>query len=212
MALYTVMPVIIYARQPLSTQPTFTSLSPMPDQPLHSPAEAAKLISRPPLDKPVNVYTLRRWCGQHAEYLSPGANPNSEKEGDAPDAARWLTDRDIEVLRTVAQLRAEGMTTPAINAKLATLSFAVAVEQDEQAGAIEVDKVVDNDERPMAMVATTPTTELEARLVAVEKHIARNDHEAGARLQFGVNMLVLGVILGVVLVIALRLLQMGLGI
>jgi hypothetical protein len=182
----------------------------MPDQPLHSPAAAAKLISRPPANEPVNVHTLRRWCALHAAYLSPGANPNANQSGDAPAASRWLTDRDIEVLRTVAQLRADGESTVAINDRLAGMTFAVVVHEDNGADNSSNDNV-DN----LVIAATLPqnaqdapestflpTVALssiqsrqdatDARIGARERRLDAQGAEARSRQQFGATMLVLG--------------------
>lgn len=64
----------------------------------------------------VNSHTVRRWCADHAQYLSPGASP-------AKGTARRLTPGDIEVLREVQRLRGEGLQTLAINERLAGLVF-----------------------------------------------------------------------------------------
>lgn len=78
----------------------------------YKPNEAAQLIG-------VSVHSIRRWCNDHSAALSDSASPQ-------PGAPRQLDARDIEVLRTVRDLRAQGMTTPAINERLATMTFATA--------------------------------------------------------------------------------------
>lgn len=81
----------------------------MPDQAL-SPHQAAQQIG-------VSVHTVRRWCKDHAQYLSPSASPDR-------GATRRLTSRDVEVLQEVSRLRSvEGLTTAQINERLAGLVF-----------------------------------------------------------------------------------------
>lgn len=65
----------------------------------------------------VGVHSIRRWCEYHSDHLSAGARPPTGQ-------ARRLTGRDIEVLRTVRDLRAQGMTTQAINERLVNMAFA----------------------------------------------------------------------------------------
>jgi len=72
----------------------------------------------------ITPVTLRRRCEYHAAHLSAGANPPAGK-------ARRFTGRDLEVLKHVRSLRAQGLTVADINEQLAGLTFAV-VETDEQ--------------------------------------------------------------------------------
>ena len=65
----------------------------------------------------IKAVTLRRWCEYHAAYLSPGANPPTGQ-------ARRFNGRDIEVLKTVRELREEGFSVARINEKLSGLTFA----------------------------------------------------------------------------------------
>jgi DNA-binding transcriptional MerR regulator len=65
----------------------------------------------------IKAVTLRRWCEYHASYLSPGANPPTGQ-------ARRFNSRDIEVLKTVRDLREEGFSSARINEKLSGLTFA----------------------------------------------------------------------------------------
>ena len=81
----------------------------MNEQTTLTPAKAAELVG-------VEVYTIRRWCDWHAAHLSPGASPGA-------GALRRLTMRDIEVLRHVRDLRAQGLTTSTINEQLAGVTF-----------------------------------------------------------------------------------------
>jgi DNA-binding transcriptional MerR regulator len=69
--------------------------------------------------------TLRRWCAYHAAHLSSGANPPAGQ-------ARRFDGRDLEVLRTVRALRAQGLTVTAINDQLANMTFAVIDTEQEE--------------------------------------------------------------------------------
>jgi DNA-binding transcriptional MerR regulator len=60
----------------------------------------------------VEPHTLRRWCGYHAAHLSEGANPAGN------GVARRLTWRDVEILRSVRTLRAQGLTVEQVNERL----------------------------------------------------------------------------------------------
>ncbi len=63
----------------------------------------------------VSVGTVRNWCTDYAEFLSPGANPN--------DGNRLLNERDLEICRYIASLRKEGMSKPQIILRLRETSF-----------------------------------------------------------------------------------------
>lgn len=70
------------------------------------------------------AHNVRRWTEYHAAHLSPLATP-------APGQARRYNGRDVEVLKHVKALRAQGLTVPVINEQLAGLTFA---EIDTSAG------------------------------------------------------------------------------
>ena len=76
----------------------------------HTPHSTANMLEITPV-------TLRRWCAAHAEFLSSGANPPERGE------ARRFTGRDIEVLKHIKSLRAQGKTEAKINEQLRTLTF-----------------------------------------------------------------------------------------
>ena len=67
----------------------------MPVTDTFNPSRAAKQIGTP-------ASTLRHWSKVYAEFLSPGANPGRNEE-------RAFTVADIELLRAVVQLRANGL-------------------------------------------------------------------------------------------------------
>lgn len=106
----------------------------------HTPHSTANMLEITPV-------TLRRWCAAHAEFLSPGANPPERGE------ARRFTGRDIEVLKHVKSLRAQGKTEGKINEQLRTLTFPE-IEEDaltvppalqEEQGAAHLSGPVSND-------------------------------------------------------------------
>ena len=70
-------------------------MSTAPQQETINPSRAAKQVGTPPS-------TLRLWAKQYAEFLSAGANPPLGEE-------RRFTVGDVETLKAVAQLRANGM-------------------------------------------------------------------------------------------------------
>ena len=75
-----------------------------------TPNEAAQMVG-------TAAHNVRRWTEYHAAHLSPLATP-------APGQARRYTGRDVEVLKHVKALRAQGLTVPVINEQLAGLTFA----------------------------------------------------------------------------------------
>ena len=83
----------------------------------HAPHSTANMLEITPV-------TLRRWCAAHAEFLSPGANPPERGE------ARRFTGRDIEVLKHVKSLRAQGKTEGKINEQLRSTIFPEIEEPD----------------------------------------------------------------------------------
>ena len=80
-----------------------------PDQ-TFAPNEAAQLVG-------TAAHNVRRWTEYHSAHLSPLATPT-------PGQARRYNGRDIEVLKHVKALRAQGLTVPVINEQLAGLTFA----------------------------------------------------------------------------------------
>jgi hypothetical protein len=81
----------------------------MADQATVTPHEAAQLVG-------TTVHSIRRWCAWHNAHLSPSAHPGT-------NAPRRLTPRDVEVLKAVRDLRLQGLATPAINDRLASMAF-----------------------------------------------------------------------------------------
>jgi DNA-binding transcriptional MerR regulator len=141
-----------------------------------TPAAVASILD-------VNVQTVRRWCAAHAAHLSDGASR----------APRQLTGRDVEVLKHVASLRAQGLQTDAINEQLATLTFA------------EVEAPADPPTQPPQQAQDAP--QLPAMVVdLLRQEIAavRLQTDQTARQQRDrVTMLLYGVLIGAVGAIAL---------
>lgn len=76
---------------------------------LFTPHQAASQLA-------ISPATVRRWCADHAVYLSPGANPDK-------GVFRRLSPADIEVLHEVKKYRSEGLSPGAINERLAGVVF-----------------------------------------------------------------------------------------
>lgn len=143
----------------------------MPDQPL-SPHQAAQRIG-------ISVHTVRRWCKDHAPYLSPGASPDM-------GATRRLTGRDIEVLQEVARLRStEGLTTSQVNERLAGLVFSeeTAIEPAQAAQGGPGGAIV-------PVVVVEALARIEERLQRVEAQRQRLDVAYLVVMAFGMGLLI----------------------
>lgn len=131
----------------------------MIEQPYHQPSEVAKLLG-------VSAFTVRRWCEWHSAYLSPSANPS-------PGRPRRLSAQDVEVMRHVAQLRTQGLTTVEINAQLEGKTFAV-VESELQHSPTEAPQLAPETHstalaQNVGIDATTALQALVGRLDAIER-------------------------------------------
>jgi|GEM_PF-3562117 len=73
----------------------------------------------------VTVNTVRNWCKEYGDFLSPSARGSSGN--------RRFTGRDLDVLKYIAQLRSENMQKSAILQRLGETTFAEinAADQDE---------------------------------------------------------------------------------
>jgi DNA-binding transcriptional MerR regulator len=76
----------------------------MPANETYNPARASKQVGVP-------GSTLRHWSKVYREFLSPESNPE-------PGTERRFTPSDVEILRAVAQLRANGFEPGEIIARL----------------------------------------------------------------------------------------------
>lgn len=74
----------------------------------YKPSDAAKACN-------TSVNTIRNWCRDYAPFLSPGARGNG--------ANRILTDKDLNTLKYIAQLRAENLQQAAIAQRLQETSI-----------------------------------------------------------------------------------------
>lgn len=139
----------------------------------------------------VSAFTVRRWCEWHSDHLSPGANPS-------PGRPRKLDDRDLEVLRHVAQLRNQGLQTTEINTQLASMVFAVPVAQDAPPGLPEAHSTAHSTALApnVAIDATTALQAITGRLDAIE----RTQRDRFTWFLYG--FLACGVIFGLMLLLA----------
>jgi hypothetical protein len=159
------------------------------NEPLLIPADAAKEIG-------VSVHTIRRWCEWHAAHLSPQANP-------PPGAPRQVTWRDIEVFKTVKELRARGLQTPAINEELATLTFAVIEPYQDEPGTeiVETTPPKPEENQTALLVLKTINTVLE-RVEAIEA----NQQQANRQKWDSVTLIAIGFIAATLLFLVILLL------
>lgn len=130
----------------------------MSEQHINTPTITAETLGITPV-------TLRRWCDYHSAHLSQGANPLAGQ-------ARRFSGRDLEVLKTVKQLRDQGFTVANINDQLGKLTFAeidTTAQQDETA--IEAHPAVPEglQQAPAPIVAQDYILSIEHRLERLER-------------------------------------------
>lgn len=156
----------------------------------HTPNQAAKACN-------VSVNTIRNWCKDYAAHLSAGAQPGGS-------GARLLTDRDLEVLRYIAQLRAENMTHEQVNQRLAEtkigetetlIQLPPTPEETLQAPPISVQSPSDAIQAYQA--ALTVMARMEERYTSLQNQIDTLDKRQAAR----INSIVMGVILGLLIAV-----------
>ncbi len=75
-----------------------------PKEPLYTAQQAAILFT-------VADVTIRTWCDEFAQHLSPTANPGTNRK-------RWLTSEDMTVFALISDLKKEGKTYQDIHAAL----------------------------------------------------------------------------------------------
>ena len=125
-----------------------------------TPNEAAQMMG-------TAAHNVRRWTEYHAAHLSPLATP-------APGQARRYTGRDVEVLKHVKALRAQGLTVPVINEQLAGLTFAeidTEVHDSVDSGEIAPATAQDGPQSTQAFIMVVQ--DLQRRFEAIEQ--ARHD-------------------------------------
>ena len=118
----------------------------------------------------ITPFTLRRWCDYHAAYLSPSANPPAGQ-------ARRFTGRDLEVLKHVKSLRAQGLTVARINEQLAPLTFAEIDNSEQDTDIVEApqDAQTAQDARHATPASTVALDDLEKLLEALERSRIKED-------------------------------------
>ena len=137
-----------------------------------TPNEAAIMVG-------TAAHNVRRWTEYHGAHLSPLATP-------PPGQARRYNGRDIEVLKHVKALRAQGLTVPVINEQLAGLTFA---EIDTSAG----------DSEELAPLASPGEIQSTQALVVVVQDLQRQiDGIQQARRFDAVGLVGLGIVIGLV--------------
>src|SRR5262245_40062110 len=82
------------------------------DEPIPQPSEQRFTVGDVSARLDVPTHQLRRWCKYHAAHLSLEANPAES------GIERRLTERDIAVLSSVRDMRAQGLTSVLINVRL----------------------------------------------------------------------------------------------
>lgn len=153
----------------------------------YTPTAAAGIVG-------ISVSSLRNWCAQFADHLSPDAHPPTGHE-------RKLSAQDLAILQRVKELRAQGMETAAIKGTLQT--------EDTTALQPYIDVAPQPPTAPAVSEATPqlqPATELlqtlqtlaDERYSAVEQRIEAMERQQGDRLQW----FIYGVVVGILLVIA----------
>jgi len=114
----------------------------------------------------IKAATLRRWADYHSEYLSTTANPLAGQP-------RRFTNRDIEILKYVVDLRSQGLTVGDINSQLSTLTFPDVDTTEEPAGPGADNAelaTVDAQETPGQTQALIMVVQgVESRIAAVER-------------------------------------------
>jgi len=138
----------------------------------------------------VKAVTLRRWCDYHSAHLSPGANPPTGQ-------ARRFSNRDIEVLKTVRDLRQEGFSVARINEKLAGITFAVIDTEERAPDSIELAPPAVPDglqQAPAPIVAHDYIITVERRLGALERR--RLDNVTAIGLGFVGGLLFAAILIG----------------
>jgi DNA-binding transcriptional MerR regulator len=111
----------------------------------------------------ITPVTLRRWCEYHAKNLSTSANPRAGK-------ARRLTGRDLEGLKHVRALPAQGLTVAAINEQLQALTFAVVDTDEPSAGdSKEIASTAAQEESPSTQMFVMVVLDLQRRFDAMEQ-------------------------------------------
>lgn len=136
-------------------------MSTAPQQETINPSRAAKQVGTPPS-------TLRLWAKQYAEFLSAGANPPSGEE-------RRFTPADVETLKAVAQLRANGMQPGDIILRLRN-NPAAGLQDAPGQGATSLQVHEPADPSHDAIQRFLQGAEVRDKLVDVDRRLERVEH------------------------------------
>jgi DNA-binding transcriptional MerR regulator len=148
----------------------------------------------------VSVQSVRNWTRDYSEFLSPQAR--------GEHGPRLFNDADVELLLAIASLRRSGVPPAEVPERLRDKSAPPIVDIDVEASpqqSTETLKKATDGALALHMAHNT----LKTRVEAVEARLEAQATEAKAAARDRMTMLVLGIVLGVVLVIALQLLALG---
>jgi DNA-binding transcriptional MerR regulator len=108
----------------------------------------------------VTLNTVRNWCRDYAQFLSPGASVTS--------GARVFSGRDMEVFKYIALLRAEGMQKGAIVQRLGETTFAE-IDDSTDTTPTAIQNAPDaSDSTPVSIVALHAITTLQRDVAALK--------------------------------------------
>jgi DNA-binding transcriptional MerR regulator len=152
----------------------------------YTPTAAAGIVG-------ISVSSLRNWCAQFADHLSPEAHPPTGQE-------RKLSAQDLAILQRIKDLRAQGMETAAIKATLQTEDttalqpYIDVAPQPPTAPAVTAVAPIEQPATEALQIAFTTITD---RITGIEQRI-----ENASR----ITLFAMGVLTGVLLVVAALLL------
>lgn len=162
----------------------------------HTPNQAAKACN-------VSVNTIRNWCKDYAGHLSAGAQPGGA-------GARLLTSRDLEVLRYIAQLRAENMTHEQVNQRLAETKIGetetlVQPTPDLRETLQDPPMPVQSpsDALQAYQAALTIMARVEERHASLQSQIDNLDKRQAARINYVLLGILIGLLIAVVAILAI---------
>lgn len=157
----------------------------------YTPTAAAGIVG-------ISVSSLRNWCVQFADHLSPESHPPAGHE-------RKLSAQDLAILQRVKDLRAQGMDTTAIKTALQTEDTTalqpyidVAPATPTAPAVAEVTPI----EQPATEALQVAFTTITERIAGIEQRIEARDKENASR----ITLFAMGVLTGVLLVVAALLL------
>lgn len=164
----------------------------MPTEETFNPARASKQINIP-------SSTLRHWARVYAEFLSPGANPGRNEE-------RRFTIADVELLRAVAQLRANNLQPSEIIERLRqNPAAALAMPVETPTTPLAVHRGTDIPAAPLQTFLDVTTRQLDdvaRRTESIDTRLQRVEHNRNlvfvAIAAFVAGVVLVGVIVWIV--------------